>query len=44
MSARNLKGDVMDYKSLLSIIPVGKENYERYIACDCSYLVLVEYL
>lgn len=26
MSARNLKGDVMDYKSLLSIIPVGKEK------------------
>lgn len=26
MSARNQNGDVMDYKELLSIIPVGKEN------------------
>lgn len=26
MSARNLKGDVMDYRTLLSIIPVGNKK------------------
>lgn len=26
MSARNLKGEIMDYRILLSIIPVGSKN------------------